>query len=468
MSDFSLPAAYRSAMTQLLGDEEGQAFLDSYQAPRRYGLRLNTLKITAHTAAAEQLEQLFHLRPVPWCKTGYYYEEQTRPGKHPGHAAGLYYIQEPSAMSAVELLEPLPGETVLDLAAAPGGKTTQIAARMKGEGLLISNEIHPARAKILAENVERMGISNAVVTQATPPELSSRFPQTFDKIMLDAPCSGEGMFRKDPEAVAEWSPASVEMCAARQWDILQDAIVMLKPGGRLAYSTCTFNRAENEDTVAKILQHYPYMKLIAEKRIWPHLHEGEGHYVALLEYSADPDQETEINRDSTQTRKKARDKHSERIDRETAAAWDAFRSWSETELSVSQHRFSSGRPVRFGDALYLLPQSETLSLSLHDLAGLKVPRAGLHLGEYRKGRFEPAHALAISLNPSDAVRSYCLDEKSGQVNAYLRGEALPVPQDFKGWYFVTLACGDECFPLGWGKASNGQMKNHLPKGLRQH
>lgn len=470
MSDFPLPAAYRSAMIQLLGDEEGQAFLDSYQALRSYGLRMNTLKITPDTAATEQLEQLFQLRPVLWCKTGYYYEEQSRPGKHPCHAAGLYYIQEPSAMSAVELLDPLPGETVLDLAAAPGGKTTQIAAKMNGEGLLISNEIHPARAKILAENVERMGISNAVVTQASPQELSSRFPQTFDKIMLDAPCSGEGMFRKDPDAVAEWSPASVEMCAARQWDILHDAIAMLKPGGRLAYSTCTFNRNENEDTVARILQHYPFMKLITEKRIWPHLHEGEGHYVALLEYSAPHDQEIDIDRDidSIPTRKKVRDRHIERLDRETAAAWDAFLSWSETELSLSLNRFSSGRPVRFGDALYLLPQSGMLSLSLHDLAGLKVPRAGLHLGEYRKGRFEPAHALAMALNPSDASRSYCLDEKSGQVDAYLRGEVLPVPLDFKGWYVVTLSCGNECYPLGWGKASNGQLKNHLPKGLRQH
>ncbi|WP_198136132.1 RsmB/NOP family class I SAM-dependent RNA methyltransferase, partial [Paenibacillus sp. oral taxon 786] len=287
MSHPSLPATYLEAVTALLGPAETEAFLASYDAPRTYGLRLNTLKITPSSPAANQLAELFALRPVPWCGTGYYYEESTRPGKHPYHAAGLYYIQEPSAMSAVELLDPQPGQTVLDLAAAPGGKTTQIAAKMAGQGLLISNEIHPQRARILAENVERLGIRNAVVTQAAPPALSARFPLAFDRIMLDAPCSGEGMFRKDPDAISEWSPEAVELCAARQWDILQDAVAMLKPGGRLAYSTCTFNRHENEDTIARLLAEYPFLRLIAEKRIWPHREQGEGHYVALIERDHD-------------------------------------------------------------------------------------------------------------------------------------------------------------------------------------
>lgn len=283
MSKTALPTSFRGIMISMLGDAEGQAFLDSYDKPRTYGLRINTLKIQPGSAAEHDIKQRFGLEEVPWCEHGYYYDEKTRPGRHPYHAAGLYYIQEPSAMSAVELLAPQPGETVLDLAAAPGGKTTQIAMKMAGKGLLISNEIHPQRAKILAENVERFGARNVVVTQATLGELSARFPLTFDRIMLDAPCSGEGMFRKDPDAIAEWSPQAVDLCAARQWDILKEAVAMLKPGGRLAYSTCTFNRQENENTIARLLEPYPDMKLLTEKRIWPHLHEGEGHYAALLQ-----------------------------------------------------------------------------------------------------------------------------------------------------------------------------------------
>ncbi|RRJ64826.1 RNA methyltransferase [Paenibacillus oralis] len=463
----TLPAAFRESVLAMLGQDEGERFLASYTRPRAYGLRLNTLKVELHGAAAARLAELFALRPVPWCGAGFYYEEHTRPGKHPYHAAGLYYIQEPSAMSAVELLDPQPGETVLDLAAAPGGKTTQIAAKMRGQGLLVSNEIHPQRARILAENVERLGIRNAVVTQAAPAELSARFPFAFDRIMLDAPCSGEGMFRKDPEAVAEWSPEAVELCAARQWDILQDAVAMLKPGGRLAYSTCTFNRRENEDTIARLLEVYPFLRLIAEKRIWPHREQGEGHYVALLERdgAAEGGDVAKGGRGERPGRSR-RESRAGHAGRETAAAWDAFRAWAADELPAFAP--GSGAPLLFGEALYLLPASSSLPLSPDHLTGLKVPRAGLHLGDVRKGRFQPAHALAMALGAEDAARIWPLGEDSPAAAAYLRGETLEVPADLRGWHLVTLACGGASFPLGWGKASGGQLKNHLPKGLRQH
>ncbi|RCX21694.1 NOL1/NOP2/sun family putative RNA methylase [Fontibacillus phaseoli] len=466
MTKPSLPEHFRGTITAMLGEAEGAQFLRSYEQPRTYGLRLNTLKISPDSTASSVISELFGLRSVPWCGSGFYYDDKKRPGKHPFHAAGLYYIQEPSAMSAVELLNPQPGETVLDLAAAPGGKTTQIAAKMCGEGLLISNEIHPQRARILAENVERLGIANAVVTQATPPELSARFPLTFDKIMLDAPCSGEGMFRKDHDAVSEWSPEAVELCAARQWDILQDAVAMLKPGGRLAYSTCTFNRRENEDTIRRLLAEYPCLRLIDEKRVWPHLQEGEGHYVALLEREPAEGAANEADgKRQRPGRQGGRGGKDSSAARDIAAAFAAFREFAAEALPGFQRE---GEPILFGEALYLLPRSEGLVLTADHLSGLKIPRAGLQLGEYRKGRFEPAHALAMAVKAWQAARVWTLnDADSPAVKAYLHGEALPVPDSLRGWCLVAFVCGGEGFPLGWGKASGGQLKNHLPKGLRQ-
>lgn len=471
----TLPADYLRSMTDLLGTEEAEQFIKSYDQPRAYGLRLNTLKTTPSSSVVEMMKAQFHLREVPWCENGFYYEESSRPGKHPYHAAGLYYIQEPSAMSAVELLAPEPGETILDLAGAPGGKTTQIAAKMKGKGLLIANEIHPQRAKILAENVERWGIGNTVVTQSAPEGLSSRFPLTFDRIMLDAPCSGEGMFRKDPEAVKEWSERSVEACAARQWDIIHDAIKMLKPGGRLAYSTCTFNRHENEETIARLLETYPFMQLITEKRIWPHKQEGEGHYVALLQRGGTaedrfgtPEADGESKAgwpDEDRGPKGGRKGKAGRASaaaKETQAAWETFCSWADEDLPG--YIQAEGSPELFGEALYWLPRSSGLPLQMSQLRGLKLPRAGLHLGELRKGRFQPSHALAMASSAGQAARTWDLEPSSPEAAAYLRGETLPVPDSLKGWTLVTVSG----YPLGFGKASGGQLKNHLPKGLRVH
>ncbi|RUS47869.1 RNA methyltransferase [Cohnella sp. AR92] len=449
-----------------------QADADSDADSRRtdsnvYGTR-------AHPAA-EAAKELFRLKPVPWCGTGYYYEESTRPGKHPFHAAGLLYIQEPSAMIAAELLDPQPGELVLDLAAAPGGKTTQIAGKLAGRGLLVANEIHAGRAKILAENVERMGIRNAVVTNAAPDELSTRWPEAFDRIMLDAPCSGEGMFRKDDGAVAEWSPAAVDVCVGRQRSILPDAARMLKRGGRLVYSTCTFNRAENEETIAWFLSEHPDFVLLKEERMWPHQLEGEGHYAAVLERAATAVNATDIEYETSRpqaqesrSKPKSRPSKGRRSDSSAsssqtpAAAMELFRQFAREALpgfALSP----DGEPLLFGDALYWLPTPAGSPLRSDTLAGLRTPRPGLHLGDVLKGRFEPSHALAMAACATDAARSADYAPDSHEAAAYLRGESLPAPDPaVKGWGLLTVMG----LPLGWFKASDGQLKNRLPKGLR--
>lgn len=457
MKEDQLPASYTAYIEEMLG-QEAEAFLESYSAARTQGLRFNPLKSTdtAGQDAATHTHSLFDLKPIPWCSTGFYYDEPSRPGRHPYHAAGLYYIQEPSAMSAAELLSPQPGEIVLDLAAAPGGKTTHIAGLMQGQGLLISNEIHPERAKILAENVERLGIKNTLVTSATPQQLSSRFPQVFDRIMLDAPCSGEGMFRKDPKAIAEWSPEHVVMCAARQWDILQDAYLMLKPGGTLAYSTCTFNRQENEEIIAKLTESYPDIELITQKRLWPHLEKGEGHFVALLRKLVSTD-----NDDDNNTRKtnKRRSKVSTKTNSSVRDAYQLFQEWAATELPGFSYQ---GIPLLFGESLYLLPEAFQGSLHTELLDGLRVPRAGLHIAHLKKNRIEPAHALAMAIQHTQVARSYNIASDNPEIHAWLRGESIPVPMELHGWTLVTL----DGLPISWGKASSGQLKNHLPKGLR--
>ncbi|CAG7650908.1 RsmF rRNA methyltransferase first C-terminal domain-containing protein [Paenibacillus allorhizosphaerae] len=466
-----LPEAYIIQMKEQLGnDAEADAFFHSYTMPRTQGLRVNPSKVNvADDAAMNLLRGLFSLEQVPWCGTGFYYEEETRPGRHPYHAAGLYYIQEPSAMSAVELLDPQPGDIVLDLAAAPGGKSTQIAGKLGGEGLLISNEIHGVRAKALSENIERMGVRNAVVVSASPQQLAARFPRFFDKMMVDAPCSGEGMFRKDPDAVAEWSPAHVEMCAARQLDILESAIAMLKPGGRIAYSTCTFNELENERTVEQLTRRFPELTLERTERIWPHRQRGEGHFVAVLRLSADAAQEAEPAYRQGQERTEAvrRSKGKRGTRRPEEEAMEQFRRWAADSLNGERFPLPPGETVLFGEQLYWLPSADNCPFDSTWLPGLKILRPGLHLAEIRKGRVEPSHALALAIPRGDqagaARQTINFKADDEQVLRYLKGETLPAALPYQGW--VVVAVDD--YPLGWGKQSDGQVKNHYPKGLRK-
>ncbi|MCZ8512118.1 RsmB/NOP family class I SAM-dependent RNA methyltransferase [Paenibacillus filicis] len=459
----TLPPSYVEQMRRQLGAESA-AFLASYDAPRTQGLRLNPLKTGLLEKGLDRLElkSRFGLEPVPWCDTGFYYDEASRPGKHPFHAAGLYYIQEPSAMSAVELLAPEPGDIVLDLAGAPGGKSTHIAGKLRGAGLLVSNEIHPARARILSENIERFGIRNAIVTSASPPQLEERFPRFFDKIMVDAPCSGEGMFRKDPEAMDEWSPDHVTMCAARQSDILDSALAMLKTGGRLAYSTCTFNEKENEKVIAGLLQRYPSLRIERTERIWPHLQRGEGHFVCVLRLEEDPGTGRPALSAAAAKRPEGRPKRGAvRPEEEAIRLYEAFAA---DTLSPEERALPPGEPVLYGEQLYWLPHAAGCPLDRGWLQGLKVLRPGLHLGEVKKGRLEPAHALALSLpDASYATRVFDLPDESDAAERYLRGEALHTDEAAGGWTLVAVAG----FPIGWGKLSGGQLKNHYPKGLRK-
>jgi len=281
-----LPEAFLERMKRQLGDEY-ESYLDSLNRSRAVALRFNPLK--------GEIPQLpFVGQPVPWEPMGYYYDPDARPGLHVFHEAGVYYLQEASAMAPVALLDPQPGERVCDLCAAPGGKTTQIAGRMMGRGFLLCNEINPKRAKILSRNIERMAVSNALVTNEHPATLAQRFAGFFDRVLVDAPCSGEGMFRKEEAAVTDWSQETVEMCARRQAEILNSAAALIRPGGHLVYSTCTFSPEEDEQAVARFLENHP--EFVPETvdapwfeagengsvRLWPHKLLGEGHFAAVL------------------------------------------------------------------------------------------------------------------------------------------------------------------------------------------
>ena len=452
-----LPIEFENRMKDMLG-EEYAAFLSSYDEKKRQSLRINTLKAEKESLV---LDKKFSLEPVDWCETGYYYGNEAQPGKHPYHEAGVYYIQEASAMAPGAYLEAQPGEKILDLCAAPGGKSTQAACQLKGQGLLVCNEIHPARAKILSENIERMGIRNALVMNETPQALEKAFPLYFDRILVDAPCSGEGLFRKNEEARQEWSQENVELCASRQQEILQCAANMLKPGGRLVYSTCTFAPLENENMIGWFLKNHPDFTIKEVKkwdgmaagepawmeepieeikrtlRLWPHKLRGEGHYVAILER----------NLSGTVGREPVVEKGiSEKECKE-------YFEFAKQYLKIPP----KGKLIRFGEQLYIAPDE------LPSLHGLRVLRPGLHLGTMKKNRFEPSHALALALKPSEVKNSLQLSADGEEIRAYLRGETLPVEGE-KGWYLICA--GD--YSIGWGKLSGDVMKNHYPKGLRKN
>ena len=428
-----LPEAFLTRMQQQLG-EEYPAFLESLERPRAVALRFDPQKGPVPSLP-------FVKEPVPWEPMGYYYDPQARPGLHPYHEAGVYYLQEASAMSAVALLDPQPGETVCDLCAAPGGKSTQIAGRMKGQGLLLCNEYSPARAKILSRNIERMGVANAIVTNEETGNLAKRLPGFFDRVLVDAPCSGEGMFRKEEAAVTDWSQETVEMCAARQAEILENAAVLLKPGGRLVYSTCTFAPEEDEQAVAAFLERHP--EFVPEEveapwftpgpqgsyRMWPHRLLGEGHFGAVLRKLEG--EEPEIPPEKAAALPKA---------------WDSFAR----EVGV---RLPEGIPLTFGTRLYWAPPGTPA------LRGLRVLRAGLELGELKKDRLEPAHALALW--GRDFANILPLSSQGPEIEKYLHGEVLP--GSFRGWCLVTV----DGYSIGWGKGDGNQVKNHYPKGLRR-
>ena len=428
-----LPEAFLQRMEAQLGSEY-PAFLESLERPRAVALRFNPMK-----GARPVLP--FVGAPVPWEPEGFYYDPETRPGLHVYHEAGVYYLQEASAMAPVALLDPKPGERVCDLCAAPGGKTTQIAGRMLGQGFLVCNEINPKRAKILSRNIERMGVANALVTNEHPETLASRFPGFFDRVLVDAPCSGEGMFRKEEAAVTDWSQETVQMCARRQREILDSAARLVRPGGRLVYSTCTFAPEEDEETVAAFLEAHPEFTPEpveapwfvpgenASYRMWPHKLLGEGHFAAVLRKTQGESGEVPACPGE-----------------KCPKAWESFAK----ELDIT---LPEGKAVSFGQSLYWAP------MELPELNRLKVLRPGLELGTERKGRFEPAHALALWLKTCAVTESF--PPESPEMKAYLHGDV--VPSGKKGWCLVQAGG----YAIGWGKGDGSVLKNHYPKGLRR-
>ena len=393
----NLPIEFEKKMKAFLGNEWDD-FLYSYDNNRFQALRFNTLKVQSPEERMRILKVLgiSSDKRVSWADEAYYFDENVRPGKHPYHEMGLYYIQEPSAMSAAALLAPKPGMRVLDLCAAPGGKSTQLATYLGDSGLLVSNEINTQRSRILSQNIERMGIKNAIVTNEDSFVLASHFPGFFNAIQVDAPCSGEGMFRKLPEAIEQWSMENVAICAARQKEILDNAAVMLKPGGVIVYSTCTFSKEENEDVIEYFLERHPDFTLEEMERFWPHKVDGEGHFVAKLVRRGCVDTDLKADR-KTKKNKNSKNRKNETKPALTKENMKLLTEFLDETISEDMAAWiKNSRLVMFGEQLYRLPDMEV------DIKGLKVQRAGLHIGEFKKQRFEPSHSLALALKLSEA------------------------------------------------------------------
>lgn len=455
-----LPELFLQRMQQLLQDEFS-SFLDGYTLPLRRGLRINTSKITV-----EEFLQLFPhtLTPAPFAENSFYLDTEHKAGTDPLHHAGAYYMQEPSAASAVTVLAPQRGERILDLCAAPGGKSTQIANRIGNNGLLWSNEYVPARARILQQNIERWGVRNQVISSQDTTVLCEGLRDYFDAVLVDAPCSGEGMFRKEPQALSEWSIDNILLCADRQIEILSNAAKAVKPGGRIVYSTCTFAPEENEGVIYRFLSDRPDFSLekidvkwgcpgIQAERFSPFCHEvdqrfdltrcrrifpqhgGEGHFIALLK-------RTDDDYRSMLTAYAYPDK-----DRYAAPADELYRTCF-TDMP-------DGCFVTFGDQVRLLPYS------LPDCRGLGVLSAGVTVATVQKNRLEPAHSIFAASRSIDCRQTLQFSPTDPLLLKFLHGEEIPC-QDQKGWTAVCVAN----IPVGFGKASNGKLKNKYPKGLR--
>lgn len=437
-----LPEKFCEAMKGMLGPE-WEACRQSLSRPPLRGVRLNPLKCGE---AVLRASLPFAITPSPFSPLSFYGGAGERLGALPAHHAGMFYSQEPSASSAVTALSPRPGERVLDLCAAPGGKSTQIAALLEGRGLLWSNEVVRGRADALLSNLERLGVPNAVVSNARPQRLCTALAGWFDRVLVDAPCSGEGMFRRDPGAVAAWSPEHVEACAQRQRLILDSAAQAVRAGGVLVYSTCTFSRAENEDTCAAFLKSHP--EFAAEpipaafgrpaldggpaRRIFP-MDGGEGHFVARFRRVAGPPGQKIspfTGEDTGRARQQARALYQELFHGEP------------------------GPTAAIGGRVLLLPPG------LPDLTGLHVLRAGAELAQCRANRLEPAHGVFMSRAKADCLRALDFPPDSPQLLAFLRGEEIDCPE--KGYTAVCVGG----VVTGFGKASNGRLKNRYPKGLR--
>lgn len=446
-----LPHKFEERMKNMLGEEYDDFVKSMDEKPIFTGIRMNTSK---NGSMESVLKEFGELEKIEWCENGFYADKSLISGNHPYHIAGLFYFQEPSAMSTISALPIEKDDYILDLCAAPGGKATQAGAMLGKNGLLVANEIIKNRSNILSDNIKRFGLTNVIVTNETPQKLSEKYPHFFDKIIVDAPCSGEGMFRKEPQAVTEWSIEHTISCGVRQQHILDCAMKMLKGGGYLVYSTCTFAPEENEQICSYMLNNYNVemvnpenldmltngetkwsdsdYDMSASRRIFPHKNKGEGHFVALF-HSLD-------NNNYCSSKKNQSKKCNEE---------KLYREFEKEFLNSKLN----GEFCLFGENLYLKPENI-------DIDKIKVVRAGLHLGICRKNRFEPSHSLCLALAKEDFKNNIDFECDNTELKKFLMGETISC--DKKGWCAVTV----NGYPIGWGKASNGILKNHFPKYMR--
>lgn len=506
-----LPVAFTDKMKKLLGEAEYEELIEALSGERQYGLRVNTLK-----AAVEDFLKVspFNLEPVPWTSDGFYISSDDAPGRHPYYHAGLYYIQEPSAMLPGNILGAQPGEKVLDLCAAPGGKTVQIAAAMKGSGLLVSNDINAERVKALIKNIELCGVRNAIVLNETPEKLIHNFEGYFDRILVDAPCSGEGMFRKDEAAARSWESFKCERCTQLQEPILHSADRLLKAGGTLVYSTCTFSPEEDEQMIVRFMQQHPGYELVEIPKIagmeggrpqWADRETGSGVDAGGKNETSNGASSQAGSRTSGQTSNEtssqAGNETSNGTRSETSNVKDirrAARLWphrvrgeghfvakliktgvkeqeytfkpeyeenlSYDMLPKSFHAFVKENINQFPEGIYLVKGHNLYHFPepLPKLDGLKVAKFGWFLGAIEDNRFEPSHSMVTALKKEDLKRTVNLKADDSNVNRYLKGETLMLEGE-KG---LTAVCVDG-WTLGWAKQTGDILKNLYPKGWRR-
>lgn len=459
MSELKLSEEYLNRMRDLLGEEEFPAYLKSFDEERLYGLRVNTAKVTPE--AFPELVS-WDLKPVPWIPNGFYYEGTERPAKDPYYYAGLYYLQEPSAMTPAMLLPVEPGDRVLDLCGAPGGKSTELGVKLAGKGVLISNDISNSRAKALLKNLELWGISNICVTSETPDKLADVFGPWFDKILIDAPCSGEGMFRKDDDMVKSYEERGPEYYSEIQKEITDQAVRMLAPGGLLLYSTCTFSRCEDEEIICHILENHQEMELIRLPlfegasggigldgciRLFPHKIKGEGHFISLLRKNGGGAERTAAgSRERSRTEPQGK-------------KGPALPTELTDFLALMNREFDDSRIMIKNDSVYYLPENFVPAKELRYL------RTGLLLGELKNKRFEPGQALAMTLHAKEFRQTISWKKEDDRVIRYLKGETIsltPEEGPVKGW---CLVCVDG-YPLGFAKGTGMALKNKYYPGWR--
>ena len=456
----NLPIIFKEKMKNLLGSEY-EDYRKSYEYSYKNGLRINTGKISVE---AFLKINPFHLTPIPWIENGFYYEEQDMPSKHPYYFAGLYYLQEPSAMTPANRLPVKAGEYVLDLCAAPGGKATELGAKLQQKGLLVANDISSSRAKGLLKNIVLFGIGNSLIVSEEPQKLEQYFTGFFDKILIDAPCSGEGMFRKDSSMIKSWEENGPDYYQKLQKEIVTSALEMLKPGGMLLYSTCTFSREEDEEVIAYLLSLDTDLEMIeiepysgfskpilegTEKqgmahcvRIWPHKMEGEGHFLGLLK-----------KKGTLSLQKEKSEK--QKMQKENALPESLLGFLENTTEKIPLENIQIIK-----EQVYLLPDG------LPTLKGLRILRTGLHLGEIKKKRFEPSQAFALYLTEDNYKYTVNIPLGDQRVIKYLKGETLDIEQltiDSQGSWQLILVAG---YPLGWAKLVNDTLRNKYYAGWR--